>query len=156
MVSSTATRRKRNIYHKKRFHLQHLGKNQFFDDNDLSQILGCSPRTARMYIKDPSCIPELAINYLRIVALGHIPGFTDAKLDVENPGVMVTQTNLRFNEQHLMGYLWQMQAVHAMEKEVDRPRALLEEPAMPTSEEFFDMMNATYGITYLISTSMET
>ena len=146
MVRPLKELKRKKIYHKKRFHLEHLGKHQFFDDNDLSQILGCSRRSARVYINDPSKIPELAIKYLRIVALGHIPGFEAVTLDVEEPGTMVTQTNLRFNEQHLMGYLWQMQAFRSMEKEVDRLRALLEAPEIPTSEDFFDMHDEAVAV----------
>jgi len=146
MVRPLKELKRTKIYHKKRFHLEHLGKHQFFDDNDLSQILGCSARSARVYINDPSKIPELAIKYLRIVALGHIPGFEAVTLDVEEPGTMVTQTNLRFTEQHLMGYLWQMQAFRAMEKEVDRLRAILEAPEIPTSEDFFDMHDEAVAV----------
>ena len=118
---STQPNRKLSILrHKKRFHLHYRGKNQFLSDTDLSQILGISERTARGYIKDPSKIPQVSIDYMRIVCLGHIPGCDQITLDVEKPGTFVTSTNLTFNEEHLMGYLWQMQAFRTTQKQVYR------------------------------------
>lgn len=125
---SKLTNRKPSILrHKKRYHLHYRGKNQFLSDSDLSQILGVSERTARGYILDPSKIPDLAMNYLRIVCLGHIPGCDQVQLDVENPGTFVTSTNLRFNEEHLMGYLWQMQTFKSTQKQVYRLEAEIAE-----------------------------
>ena len=125
---STQPNRKLSILrHKKRFHLHHRGKNQFLSDTDLSQILGISERTARGYIKDPSKIPQVATDYMRIVCLGHIPGCDEIQLDVENPGTFVTSTNLRFNQEHLMGYLWQMQAFKTTQKQVYRLEAEIAE-----------------------------
>ena len=125
---STQPNRKLSILrHKKRFHLHHRGKNQFLSDTDLSQILGISERTARGYIKDPSKIPQVATDYMRIVCLGHIPGCDQITLDVEKPGTFVTSTNLTFNEEHLMGYLWQMQAYKSTQKQVYRLEAEIAE-----------------------------
>jgi hypothetical protein len=129
MVLPTEKIQKKNrvIKHKKRLTFTHRGKTQFLADTDLAQILGISERTARGYIKDPSKIPYVVAEYLKIVTLGLIPGCDEIQLDVESPGTFVTNTNLRFNEQHLMGYLWQMQAFNAQEKQVYRLQAEIAE-----------------------------
>ena len=125
MINHPQRRKLSSLRHKKRLTLEHKGKTQFLDDDDLADILGISVRTARGYIKSPESIPEVSLNYMHIVVLGILPNCDELFIDVQN-GDFVTTTGLRFNEAHLTGYLWQMQHSKSLEKQVDRLAGELE------------------------------
>ncbi len=114
-------------YLRHRFTWSHQGRAALLSTDDLVNLLGISPRTARHYAQAPDNIPPTVAALLNVLVLGIIPGFTGATI---KDGVIRLDTGDTYTPDQLQALTYVYQEVTTLRrrvKQLERQKAHLEE-----------------------------